>query len=362
MNFYSKVAVMLGRVCSRWFIVSRGDPLLWTLVDLTFPTASDLASTKLCLRYSAGLPLALQIYHPIPVYSDDAEEKDDEAIIVRLMEIVASNAHRWGEISLHLKTSKETLDPLLSVPPGSFNSLRSVVIEMSRLPLSRKGHVARLYQSFYRSPLLRAINWWADPHMLMGVDGAPLQQLTHVGVQIREEPREIFILLRSCPQLQALCARVSLTYPEDYEGSLAHPPLPLSHLQILMLGGSVYHTWKWLLDCLIVPRLDRLDMSPVDAPGLKAVETMLRRSAAQPRMLTLMSQPHGHLTDTIVLLRSRPMERLRIFRYVPYVDEFLGRPNGESFSEVARYLPPHIRVFTTKYSEAENAYLQMSQM
>lgn len=361
MNFYSKAAVMLGRVCSRWFTVSRGDPLLWTLVDLTFPTTPDLAITNLCLKYSAGLPLALQIYDPLPVHCDNEDEEDDEAVLIRLMGIVASNAHRWGELSLHLKSRHETLDPLLSIPQGSFTCLSRATIEMDRLSLSATGPVARLYRSFYKSPFLRSVNWWADPFASMTVDGAPLQHITHVGVHIRQEPQEIFMLLVSCPRLQALRARISLTYPEYYEGTLTHSPIDLPYLRTLILGG--YHTWNWILDCLIVPRLDRLEIAAIDVPGLKAVETMLSRSSAQPRMLTFTNQLHGHLKDTIALLRSQLMAKLQIFRYVPFFAMSWDKiPDGESLDELASFLPSHIQVVTSAYYEAEDAYARLSCM
>ncbi|TRM70463.1 hypothetical protein BD626DRAFT_449007 [Schizophyllum amplum] len=323
-NFYSKAAVMLGRVCLRWLAISRGDPLLWTLVDLAFPTTSDLVIVDLCLKYSAGLPLTLQLYHPSRGDERKPDQEDnDNAILLQLMKTVARNAYRWEEISMHMDGSS----------------------------------VARLLRSLYASPL-RSVNWWANPYTYVGVDGAPLQHLTHVGVFMSKDGHHIFTLLRNCPQLQAFHVRVNLLFEEDHVRALNHPPLHMPHLRILVLCG--YNSWNWLFDCLTVPRLDRLEIASTGIQGLKAIEDMLCRSNAHLKMLTLMDQPHGHLVDTVTLLRSRPMERLGILRYVPYVGESWARPSGETPEEVACYLPPHIRVFTTKYHEAEDAYLQLS--
>ena len=54
----SKSAVILGRVCARWYAVTRSFPALWTTVDVIYPTRAATSILKLCLKYSAASAIA----------------------------------------------------------------------------------------------------------------------------------------------------------------------------------------------------------------------------------------------------------------------------------------------------------------
>ncbi|KAL1725951.1 hypothetical protein EV714DRAFT_220317 [Schizophyllum commune] len=344
LHCYSKAAVTLGRVCSTWLGVTRGYPLLWTIVDIAPPNVNSLAVLKSCLEYSGSLPLSLELD-----LSNYREHTQVNAVLKRLMRTVARNAHRWSSISMMLYRYTKLLHRLIVAPHGAFTSLERVSIEAYHVGPWQSNPVRGLYESFCTSPHLCAVRWWSEPIALDAPQPA-IANLTHVGLFLNDGTAEILTILRRCNRLQIL-QFIFHDSCDQPQGSLGTVHLP--HLRTLMLR-SIHYDFTWLYKCLVVPRLMRLDVAPRYPQG-EAIDRMLSQSRASLCMLNWGFPRYWHLDDLVGLLHSEPLKSLRVLRY-------LARPHcrtAETFSEVARLVPSHVETYTASYPEAESAFRRM---
>ncbi|TRM68933.1 hypothetical protein BD626DRAFT_624386 [Schizophyllum amplum] len=347
LHTYNQAAVILGRVCSRWLIVTRGCPALWTMFDVFYPRPRDIVGLKLCLEYSAGLPLSLQLEEgPGVLYRRPN-------VCRQLMRMVADSACRWQEMSINLYDASDILDPLLSLPRGSFSCLTRASLCLRNIDRSQVRPDGRLWDLFYGSQSLRAVDWWDHRYHPLHMTTPPIQHLTHIGAHsIR--PDHLINILQVCLQLEVLQAFVQSTEPVFLGAPDAHllpvvGDIILPRLRILMLSGM--RDWSRLYRVLTVPALDRLETC---AAGVQAshIEGMLTRSSARLTMLTLHWPQPGYGDETSALLRSSPLQHLKILRYAK--DD---RPRNESDNYDPRpYLPAAIRLFTASSEDAEAAY------
>ncbi|KAI4527921.1 hypothetical protein K525DRAFT_254576, partial [Schizophyllum commune Loenen D] len=345
-RLYSKAAVLLGRVCSRWLHVTRGFPALWTVVDVTFPGARATAILKRCLEYSAGLPLVLWI-------SKSVNPNDDYyGVDPRFMRLVAANAHRWVEISIQLGDECHTLQPLISLPSGSFTALRRARIEFMRIHVTDNSLDTLLWRSFYTSPHLVALDWNRTQYIQYSLSSAPLRQLTEIGVY-STEPGMLFPIFLNCTALEVLFVHVDWPWgPEEDNGTIPlASPICLPRLRALALRGP--YDWAPLFSALEVPSLNRLDLSHMDIEHV-VIEKMLRRSSARLMMLTVYWPAMGQGDNIVALLHSPATHHLQVVRYecaYPGASEF----GWEESFDLCPSVPSHI-YYTTRYAEAENYY------
>ncbi|KAL1674548.1 hypothetical protein EV122DRAFT_293396 [Schizophyllum commune] len=294
---YARSAISLGHVCQMWYAVTRGDPRLWTLVDIAAPKKSDLFVLDFCLQHSASLRLSLELDLFDRPNGLMRKKFDTEGVLVPLMRIVAMNARRWESISMIIATEHALVAPLLS-----------------------------------------AINWWANPSVL-AANQCRMENLTHVGVHLEHNATEVLSVLERCTRLQVLRAwfdDVSGSSPRLRSRKIVHAP----HLHTLMLGSEKYD-FGWMYDHLELPGLRRLDVTPLTFHG-KAIERMLTRSGAQLQMLNWAHPEIGHLEDTMALLYSPLLKSLRVFRYLAN----RNHRDEEAFQAVAQVVPSHVRVYT----------------
>ncbi|KAI5832323.1 hypothetical protein K523DRAFT_361784 [Schizophyllum commune Tattone D] len=348
---YARSAISLGHVCQMWYAVTRGDPRLWTLVDIAAPKKSDLFVLDFCLQHSASLRLSLELDLFDRPNGLMRKKFDTEGVLVPLMRIVAMNARRWESISMIIATEHALVAPLLSVFPGGFSSLRRVSVEAYPVGSFLGDPIVMLHELFYASPHLQAINWWTNPSVL-AANQCRMENLTHVGVHLEHNATEVLSILERCTRLQILRAwfdDVSGTSPRLRSRKIVHAP----HLHTLMLGSEKYD-FGWMYDHLELPGLRRLDVTPLTFHG-KAIEHMLTRSGAQLQMLNWAHPEIGHLEDTRALLHSPPLKSLRVFRYLAN----WNHRDEEAFSAVAQVAPSHVRVYTECYHEAEAAFRQL---
>lgn len=348
---YSRMIILLGHVCSRWFTVTRGCPQLWTMIDVPLPSARDTAALKLALQYSAGLPLTLRMDDNH--YTDPLRRK--AAACRRFMQLVASTSSRWEEISLIVKYEPpkiiDMIQPLLDLPRYAFVRLQRATIRFETD--DRDGSAtSRLWESFYASPVLRTVQWF---FAVIHAPSSTLRQLTRIGVNaIRSD--KVMALLQACPQLEVLQAVVRHTpgvMPGKNDGYLIPSiatPIILRHLRVLMLSGM--YDWSNLFGGLVVPNLVRLDLAVAGIQS-DAIRAMLRRSSAHPRMLALRWILPGNDDELKLLFRCHELQDLRILRYDPYDGPRIRYRN--QFDPLP-YIPPHIVFFTQSYAEAEQAY------
>ncbi|KAL1731739.1 hypothetical protein EV714DRAFT_283261 [Schizophyllum commune] len=307
---YSGATMTAGYVCLRWFTATRGCPTLWTLVDLMFLQQRHVVVMRLCLRYSAGLPLTLRL--------DEMATADTTIGVIRLlMNAVVQNAGRWKELSISLDT--------------------------------------RLWQLIYGSPILRRLEWWDDPFDLLSAWSAPLGRLTHVGVK-HIQPKHFILLLRHCPHLEVLQAVIEPSIEDSRIPNTELLPMDtelitLKNLRLLMLNGL--EDYSRLYARLHVPALCRLELhgSGVQA---EAIRDMLRRSDATLRMLTLFWPLKGWADDIKALLRYSEMRNLTIFRYVPCIG--VWQTALSETIDLSPFVPSRVKVFTSHYRVAEDAY------
>ncbi|KAL1725944.1 hypothetical protein EV714DRAFT_287552 [Schizophyllum commune] len=347
---YARSAISLGHVCQRWYAVTRGDPRLWTLVDIAAPKKSDLFVLDFCLQHSASLPLSLELDlfdRPNGLLS---KKLDTEGVLVPSMRIVAMNARRWESISMIIATEHALVAPLLSVFHGGFSSLRRVSVEAYPVGSFLGDPIVMLHELFYASPHLQAINWWTNPSVL-AASQCRMENLTHVGVHLEHNATEILSILGRCTRLQVLRAwfdDVSGISPRLRTRKIVHAP----HLHTLMLGSEKYD-FGWMYDHLELPGLRRLDVTPLTFHG-KAIERMLTRSGAQLQMFNWAHPRIGHLEDTLGLLHSAPLKSLRVLRYLAN----WNHRNEEAFREVAQVVPSHVRVYTEFMAWLSSFFLQ----
>uniref|UniRef100_D8QKR8 Uncharacterized protein n=1 Tax=Schizophyllum commune (strain H4-8 / FGSC 9210) TaxID=578458 RepID=D8QKR8_SCHCM len=349
--FTHEKAIILGHVCQRWYAITRGDPRLWTLVDIAAPKRSDLFVLDFCLQHSGSLPLSLELDLLDRPNGLLRKKLDTEGVLVPLMRIVAMNARRWESISMIIATEHGLIAPLLSVFPGGFSSLRRASVEAYPVGSFLGDPIVMLHELFYTSPHLQAINWWTNPSVL-AASQCRMENLSQIGVHLEHNATEVLTVLERCTRLQVLSARfddVSGSTPRLRTRKVVHAP----HLHTLMLGSEKYD-FGWMYDHLELPGLRRLDVTPLTFHG-KDIERMLTRSGAQLQMLNWVHPKIGHLEDTIGLLHSPPLNSLRVFRYLAN----RNRRDEEAFAAVAQVVPPHVRVYTECCYEAEAAFRQL---
>ncbi|KAL1702113.1 hypothetical protein EV121DRAFT_210670, partial [Schizophyllum commune] len=349
-RLYSKAAITIGRVCSRWMGVTRGFPALWALVDVAFPSAESTTILKRCLEYSAGLPLVLWISRSVDVGACDRE------IDPRFMRLVAANAHRWIEISIEMFNKHDALQPLIALPAGSFSALRR-----ARLTFWGRGSTDRsadtlLWNVFHTSPQLVSLDWNHAEHIRSGLALAPLHQLTELGLHFAY-PDTLVPILRSCTSLEVLLIGIHPTWhilgnegPVSLQLS-AHLP----RLRFLTCRGP--YDWAQLFSLLYVPALVRLDMGHMDVDAVD-IEMMLRRSSARLMMLTIYRPAINQADNIIALLRSSILQGLQILRYERSPAGHSQRGWEDSF-DFRLYAPSHIH-YTSSYIEAEQYYTMLS--
>ncbi|KAI4527939.1 hypothetical protein K525DRAFT_185392, partial [Schizophyllum commune Loenen D] len=344
--FHGQAIVTIGRVCSRWLTVSRGCPLLWTTVELGLPKSFDIVVLRLCLRYSASLPLTLRLHEHLTWPEGlDLSKPSYHAYFRRFLSIVAENAARWEELSINVDDKADILSILLETPPGAYSSLRCVSVYNEAR--ERASTLRALYRRFYASENLRSIAFWDSleaPHLTL--HDAPLHRLTRMSVQYMRDPQAVFTLLYACPQLEVLDLNAQLpTCRREGIYDLSRQ-LHLPRLKIISLSGRL--DWTRFLIQLHVPNLNRLD---VRWDMSAAVVGMVERSGARIRMLTIFEASFDHRKVTVPLLQSRAMEKLQIMRYDPGIEDPF---------DLAPFLPPSVVLLTHDYEEAESAYRSSS--
>ncbi|KAI5885457.1 uncharacterized protein SCHCODRAFT_02520768 [Schizophyllum commune H4-8] len=341
---YSRTAVLLGRVCSRWFVVTRNYPALWTLADVLYPGRGGLNTLICCLNYSAGLPIALHICDAIPL-ANDSKGPDS-----RFMPLVAANANRWKELSVYLLDCQD-VKPLLAPPPGSFTSLDRAHLCFVRGKTDASSPDTQLWRSLFTSPHLRHANLTRAQYVSAGLAVAPFGQLSSLGVRLSSPDQISSLLSQRLDNLEVLLIDVD-DYGPDEQNDSPHHPVCLPRLTALMLCGASSKPSP-LFKQVTVPALVRLDIScGIIQP--QEIEDMIRRSSARIRMLTLY-RLHSRQADNIVaLLRSPTLLSLRILRYV--CQRGYMPSNRDKTFDMTPYVPPHVDVFTEQYSVAEAAY------
>ncbi|KAI4521210.1 hypothetical protein K525DRAFT_285193 [Schizophyllum commune Loenen D] len=346
---YIHATVILGRVCSWWLTITRGTPQLWTLIDVALPQPCDIAALRLALEYSQGLPLALRIND----YMFTPNRLRNVDVCVQFMKVVASSAHRWGEISVIMKHDPpkvcDMMAPLLQLPEDSFVSLRRAMIRLHEDDWEQTT-TSRLWEKFHPSPALREVQWFCK-HL-----NAPpnvLHKLTHVGVN-SILAGDIMDLLRECPLLEVLQANVNpaeglLSEKDDgFLFPVPSEPIMLPHLRILILAGM--YDWGNFFGGLIASSLDRLEMC-VAGVHASPICAMLRRSSARLRTLAFRWIYQESNDEIAALLQSPEMQNLKYFSYDPYT-RFRKEPITFNPSH---YLPSRDVVYTKTLVQANIA-------
>ncbi|KAL1669472.1 hypothetical protein GGF50DRAFT_123084 [Schizophyllum commune] len=348
---YSRTAVNLERVCSRWTNITRGFPALWTIVDVEYPTREAASTLKRCLAYSTGLPLTLWISKSL------RPDADEMGVDPRFMSLVAANAHRWSEISIELFDERELLLPLATLPRGSFSSLHSARISFWRGVAGASTSDTMLWNLFCTSPQLESVDWMHQHYFRAGLASAPLHQLTRLGLHSLDPPL-VLPFLTSCVKLEILLIGITPLSLRDAGGQLLiQSPILLPHLRVLLLRGAI--NWEPLYSSLTAPALDRLDMSRMEIDG-REIERMLCRSKARLRMLAIHWPVKDQGDGIVALLRSSTMQNLKLVRYKPY---FAGgrRLGWEDAFDLRPSVPDHV-FYTSSSVEAEQYYSSISSM
>ncbi|KAI5898971.1 uncharacterized protein SCHCODRAFT_0255277 [Schizophyllum commune H4-8] len=346
-QLYSKCAILLGRVCARWRAVTRSYPILWTIVDVDLPGKEATRRLQRCLDHSAGLPLTLWISRSLKFGAD-------KSVDPCFMSLVASNAHRWEEISIELWRELDALQPLVSLSPGTLKTLRRARIHFygSGTEVSTPDNL--LWRLFCSSPRLEVVDWMRNEYIETGLNVGPLHQLTRLAVHWIN-PGVLVPVLSTCTRLELLLISINPTLlGQEHQGPLPiHSPIQLPHLRVLMLCGPA--DWERLFSSLNAPALNRLDISRMSIQG-DGIERMLRNSNARLRMLTI-HWPAKDQDDILALLRSPYMQYLQVLRYERYYQDGWNLGWEDTF-DLQPFVPKHI-VFTESAAEAERYYAQI---
>ncbi|KAL1726723.1 hypothetical protein EV714DRAFT_287055 [Schizophyllum commune] len=346
---YSKSVALLGRVCARWYAVTRGSPTLWTVVDVAYPTREATSVLKLCLKHSAGLPLSLWISNSL---EPDARAKGVDPHFITL---VAANASRWTEISIELRDEFFALQTLTTLPSGAFSSLRRARIKFYGRKTQESNADTLLLKLFFTSPSLDCVDLTRTGYIETGLAFAPLHQLTSLGMH-RAKPDMVPTVLRNCTNLELLYIRIEpFAFGRAENVPLSIPfPSCLPRLRVLFLCGPI--DWTPLWTSLTVPALDRLDISHTDIPHTQ-IERMLVRSSARMRMLAINCPELGQTDGALALIRSTPLRGLRILRYS------ISHPGAsmmgwEDTFDMRPFIPSQV-VFAADAVQAERSYIKL---
>ncbi|KAL1675132.1 hypothetical protein EV122DRAFT_292933 [Schizophyllum commune] len=280
------------------------------MVDVDTPEPCDVANLRRCIWYSNGLPLTLRMHERSPMPPRDYSPTRQACR--EFMRTAASVCFLWEEISI-LQASgplslEEQLEPLLAVSPGAYRRLQRATIWC--WSPSASGPIAcRLWEMFFASPSIRTAQWFSP---VLHVPSRGLSKLTHIGAN-HIPPEMILDLLRSCPQVEVLQVAPNATIYTDYFRidvvPVLHVPIVLPHLRKLMLGRM--HKWANFFGSITAPNLDRLDIA-CSGVQARAIESMLRRSNARLSMLSIRCLYYGTASECAALLRSAPLQHLRI--------------------------------------------------
>ncbi|KAL1755836.1 hypothetical protein FB107DRAFT_183480, partial [Schizophyllum commune] len=343
---YSRNAVLLGVVCSRWYHVTHGFPALWTLVDVEYPARYATNILKRCLAHSAGLPLTLWISESVNPRSYMKGEDPDP----RFMDLVAANAQRWKEISIELCDRRDALKPLIALPSGAFSILSRARIEFFRLEAQESSLDTQLWRSWLTSPMPSSVDWIDTEHIRSGLAVAPLERLTSIGMH-SAEPAMLACVLNTCISLETLLVEIE---PHALRRSVPltlTSPICLPHLRTLMLCGP--YNWTPLFSKLILPSLDRLELSRQHIRG-RDIESMLQRSCAHLRMLTIFWPVLNQADHILALVRSASLRDLKVLRYQCCTPG--GADQGwEDAFDLRPFVPVQV-LYTTDANEAEHLY------
>ncbi|KAL1725941.1 hypothetical protein EV714DRAFT_287549 [Schizophyllum commune] len=343
---YSKTAIMLGRVCSRWLIVTRGYPALWTLADIGYPGRKGLNILGCCLRYSAGLPIALQICDSIPV------DNDGKGVDHRLMLLIAANAPRWKELYVDLLGDGDALKPLLGLPAGSFTSLDRALIRVRYWDTTASSPDTLLWLSIFTSPNLRHADMDNVHHVRACLLAAPFHQLKSLGLRHMSPNVLSPILAQSLESLEVLLIHGDAIDPWDLWDIESLDLVHLPRLKTLILSGTSSR-WTPLFRRLDIPALVRLEIFQGSVYS-EEIEVMIMDSSARVRMMAFHDLESSQADNINDLIRSPTLQSLRIL-WCDRCGDYSLEEEGVPF-DFTPYVPSHITVFTTEEVKAEAAY------
>ncbi|KAI5885463.1 uncharacterized protein SCHCODRAFT_01136376 [Schizophyllum commune H4-8] len=346
---YSRNAILLGVVCSRWYRVTHGFPALWTLVDVEYPARYATNILKRCLAHSDGLPLTLWISESVnPWFGMNGEDPDP-----RFMDLVAANAHRWREISIELYDRRDAVQPLIALPPGAFRILSRARINFYSLNAEESSLDTQLWRSWLTSPTLSSVDWVNTEHIRSGLAVASLQRLTSIGMHFAE-PAMLACILNTCLSLEVLLVEIEPHTLRMRSMPLTLNSISLPHLRTLMLCGP--YNWTPLFNALTIPAIDRLELSRQNING-HDIEGMLQRSCARLRMLTIFWPGLNQADHILAIVRSASLRGLKVLRY--QCSPHGGANQGwEDAFDIRPFVPAGV-LYTADANEAECLYARL---
>ncbi|KAJ6480062.1 hypothetical protein DFH09DRAFT_1214698 [Mycena vulgaris] len=320
--------MVLTHVCSRWRMIARGKPRLWTHVQLLTPAFASSRQTFIekILRKSGNLALIVSIETLPPIYCTD-----DSWLCLD----GANDYHdRWLDVvwNTHLRLSSFTLDitsddhtPNMFPRPMAFPTLFSLTLSICG---NDEPDLVAILESFQHAPLLRSVELAVDncsDEILQAT--FPWWQLTSVKLSLALTPDVARTILVQCTSLEIA------TFDRffEFDDVLDVPPRPesstLHNFHQLTIAWSLGTEADMLLEALSLPVLTSLSISSPDRP----TPVLLGLHARSHFALEHLSLEHQKLSPSELLSLLRVMPALRtldIHKCTCIVDalfELLGR-------------------------------------
>ncbi|KAJ6618882.1 hypothetical protein B0H10DRAFT_2028357 [Mycena sp. CBHHK59/15] len=195
---WAKSALRITHVCRLWRRIGLALPRLW-VEGLSFtivkePTDSLVAMTKTYLERSFPLPIAVGIYALGMVRAD----------VTPLMDVLSSASGRWRSLALNIRS----LDPLVSLPPGSLTALEELRIQdFNPGPYSYVENTVFLTAINLRK--LTVVHWISHRFAI------PWSQLTVLTVDLGYEPDSYLDVMMQCDSLVTASLHIKAWMEDD---------------------------------------------------------------------------------------------------------------------------------------------------
>ncbi|KAJ7467537.1 hypothetical protein FB451DRAFT_394269 [Mycena latifolia] len=300
--------MVLTHVCSRWRIIARGTPRLWTHVQLLTPAFARETHTFIqeILQNSHHLPLSISIETPPSIYRPDGSWLRLDG---------ANDYHdRWLDVvwNTHFRLSSFTLDITSDDHTPHMFPRHTVFPNLSSLTISISGHdepdLVAIFQSFRHAPLLRSIELAVDNCSDAILQATfPWCQLTTLNMSLPLTSDVARAILVQCASLEI--AKFGSLF--EFDDELGLPPRvessTLHNLHQLDIAWSLGTGADMLLEAISLPVLTSLSISSPDRP----TPVLLGLHARSHFALEHLSLEHQKLSPSELLSLLRVMPALR---------------------------------------------------
>ncbi|KAK7047168.1 hypothetical protein VNI00_006834 [Paramarasmius palmivorus] len=263
-------------VCRRWRTTTLAAPYLWKTIILLNPRRHHVLMVQRWLERSARCPLTLEL-------SMDPEDAKLPALWTEIqhsmrdiLNLLVRHIHRWQSALLDL--SQFNSFPELPLSPDAAPLLESVEVG-EEMTFPSEDASARFWHALLLYPSLRNLIWRPvlnqDAFLGPSVYAQGWSKVTHLEGRFAIDDNFIHALSR-CWSLRSLDIFQTSSNPSP---ATAHQVIFLPHLRMLRFDTSSRQP-LWFLDRLFLPRLEELEIHPLQMQCRPLIDLLTRSSCS----------------------------------------------------------------------------------